>query len=268
MINKCYFNCSHFRQSKVIMAGGKKKKGKVKNRPHQHQANAGKKPKDKERKDSNVNIGNDTRDDLVKDEEGEPDKFNDALIYDEINIIERSSINNNASKGKTTTADSGSSFSTIKPCEKFGQDIVSPPSKSSGYGDSSVNDNFDVSYPRNISNNNTLEDRGYGKKVLVDQENVVLRNETKTIEDYISLGVPRYIAEMKHPLENSWTFWYYMNDKTKGWEANNVQLAEVDTIEGFWQVYNYIEPASKIGLGCDYALFKVRNDYKYYFYSF
>ena len=29
-----------------------------------------------------------------------------------------------------------------------------------------------------------------------------------TIEDYVRSGVPRYIAEMKHPLENTWTFWY------------------------------------------------------------
>ena len=29
-----------------------------------------------------------------------------------------------------------------------------------------------------------------------------------TIEDYVRGGVPRYIAEMKHPLENTWTFWY------------------------------------------------------------
>ena len=29
-----------------------------------------------------------------------------------------------------------------------------------------------------------------------------------TIEDYVRGGVPRYIAEMKHSLENTWTFWY------------------------------------------------------------
>ena len=88
--------------------------------------------------------------------------------------------------------------------------------------------------------------------------NIAPGGELKTIEDYISLGVPRDIAEMKHPLENAWSFWYFRNDKNCSWEENQINLATVDTIEDFWQVYNYVEPASKLGVGCDYALFKVR----------
>ena len=87
--------------------------------------------------------------------------------------------------------------------------------------------------------------------------NIAPGGELRTIEDYISLGVPRVIAEMKHPLEHAWTFWYFRNDKSRSWEENQINLATVDTIEDFWQIYNYVEPASKLGLGCDYALFKV-----------
>ena len=88
--------------------------------------------------------------------------------------------------------------------------------------------------------------------------NIAPGGELKTIEDYISLGVPRDIAEMKHPLENAWSFWYFRNDKNRSWEENQINLATVDTIEDFWQLYNYVEPASKLGVGCDYALFKVK----------
>ena len=33
-------------------------------------------------------------------------------------------------------------------------------------------------------------------------------------------------------------------------------LNTVDTIEGFWQVFNHIERPSRINLGCDYCFFK------------
>ena len=33
--------------------------------------------------------------------------------------------------------------------------------------------------------------------------------DLKTIEDYIALGVPRTIAVMKHPLQHTWSFWYF-----------------------------------------------------------
>ena len=62
---------------------------------------------------------------------------------------------------------------------------------------------------------------------------------------------------MKHPLNNVWAFWYFSNDKTRSWEQNQHNLSTVDTIEDFWQVYNHVEPASQLGVGCDYAHFKV-----------
>jgi len=232
----------------------------------QHQANADKKIKDNNqgREESKVNLDDDdARDDL---DEG-PDKFNDALIYDEINIIESCTyINNNESKEKSVSVAPTSSISATKSSNSSSTNAVqcadSPITSYNSCGDSSLyeKDYFEVSYSRSISNNNTVtEERGDLKKVfieIVDKENVAPGKGFKSIDDYVSLGVPRHIAEMKHPLENTWTYWYYMNDKSIGWEANNVQLKEVDTIEDFWQVYNHIEPASKIGVGCNYGLFK------------
>ena len=77
-----------------------------------------------------------------------------------------------------------------------------------------------------------------------------------SIEDYILAGVPRYIAVMKHPLENIWTFWYQKNDPSVKWEAQMKPIVSVGTVEDFWQVYNYLEPASNLQEGQDYSLFK------------
>ena len=63
---------------------------------------------------------------------------------------------------------------------------------------------------------------------------------------------------MKHPLQNKWALWFFKNDKLKSWANNLRQITTFDTVEDFWAVYNHIQLASKLGLGCDYSLFKVR----------
>lgn len=63
-------------------------------------------------------------------------------------------------------------------------------------------------------------------------------------------------SNVKHPLEHAWTFWYFKLDRSKAWEDNLIELADVSTIEDFWAVYNHIEVVSKLATGCDYALFK------------
>ena len=44
--------------------------------------------------------------------------------------------------------------------------------------------------------------------------------------------------------------------ETEAWNMCQRNLSTVDTIEGFWQVFNYIERPSRINLGCDYCVFK------------
>ena len=63
---------------------------------------------------------------------------------------------------------------------------------------------------------------------------------------------------VKHPLQNKWALWFFKNDKLKSWANNLRQITTFDTVEDFWAVYNHIQLASKLGLGCDYSLFKVR----------
>jgi len=77
-----------------------------------------------------------------------------------------------------------------------------------------------------------------------------------TIEDFVKAGVPRRIAMMKHPLENTWTFWYQKSDPKLCWEAQAQRVVDVATVEDFWQVYHHLVPACDLREGQDYLLFK------------
>jgi len=61
---------------------------------------------------------------------------------------------------------------------------------------------------------------------------------------------------LKHPLQNSWTLWFFKNDKARTWEDNQQSIITVNTVEDFWSLYNHIEVASKLAPGSDYSLFK------------
>ena len=50
--------------------------------------------------------------------------------------------------------------------------------------------------------------------------------------------------------------WFYKNDKSQSWEANQKPVINFDTVEDFWSLYNHIEVASKLQIGSDYSLFK------------
>lgn len=39
---------------------------------------------------------------------------------------------------------------------------------------------------------------------------------------------------IKFPLENSWSFWFYKNEKTKSWKENVKFITTVDFVEDFW----------------------------------
>ncbi|XP_015519906.1 eukaryotic translation initiation factor 4E [Neodiprion pinetum] len=61
---------------------------------------------------------------------------------------------------------------------------------------------------------------------------------------------------IKHPLQNTWTLWYYENDRSKTWEQNQREITSFDTAEDFWSLYNHIKLASELRQGCDYSMFK------------
>ncbi|XP_011140700.1 eukaryotic translation initiation factor 4E-1A isoform X1 [Harpegnathos saltator] len=65
---------------------------------------------------------------------------------------------------------------------------------------------------------------------------------------------PEYL--IKHPLQNTWTLWYYEPDKSKSWEESQREITSFDTAEDFWSLYNHIKTASELRQGCDYSMFK------------
>ena len=69
-----------------------------------------------------------------------------------------------------------------------------------------------------------------------------------------SLTIDNILA--KNPLQNQWSMWYYKADRAKTWEENQKEVTTFSTVEDFWSLYNHMEFASKLTVGCDYSLFK------------
>ncbi|XP_051174409.1 eukaryotic translation initiation factor 4E-1A-like [Leptopilina boulardi] len=61
---------------------------------------------------------------------------------------------------------------------------------------------------------------------------------------------------IKHPLQNTWTLWYYEQDRSKSWEQSQREITSFDTAEDFWSLYNHIKCASELRSGSDYSMFK------------
>jgi hypothetical protein len=55
-------------------------------------------------------------------------------------------------------------------------------------------------------------------------------NQTDSIEQQIATSQPN----VKFPLENSWSFWFFKNEKQKVWKDNLVFITTVDFVEDFW----------------------------------
>jgi len=71
----------------------------------------------------------------------------------------------------------------------------------------------------------------------------------------LSIVSPTSNLNMKYPLENSWSFWFFKNEKSNDWKDNLVFITTVDFVEDFWGVYNHLQPVSKLNQGCDYMFF-------------
>ena len=64
------------------------------------------------------------------------------------------------------------------------------------------------------------------------------------------------VEEQKHQLQNTWTFWYFENNKNKAWEDNLRIVSSFTTVEDFWSIFNYIKSATEIRVGSSYFVFK------------
>merc|ERR1711990_617908 len=74
-----------------------------------------------------------------------------------------------------------------------------------------------------------------------DQED--LEHDTNNAGKELSLN-----AEIcnKHPLQNTWTFWFYKNDRSKDWEENQKAVVDFSTVEDFWALHNHIAEVANL----------------------
>jgi len=98
---------------------------------------------------------------------------------------------------------------------------------------------------------------GSGEKLQIVEEPGTLEpiDGNKQIESIIE-AENSHQKDYKHPLQHSWSFWYFKNDKSRDWKDNLIKIHDVPSVEAFWGVYMYLKDVSKINAGCDYALFK------------
>eukprot|EP01122_Echinamoeba_exundans_P010770 TRINITY_DN4099_c0_g1_i1.p1 TRINITY_DN4099_c0_g1~~TRINITY_DN4099_c0_g1_i1.p1 ORF type:complete len:247 (+),score=73.73 TRINITY_DN4099_c0_g1_i1:312-1052(+) len=64
---------------------------------------------------------------------------------------------------------------------------------------------------------------------------------------------------IKHPLQNSWTWWYdYPGKKTNQstWANHLKKIYTFSSVEDFWSLFNNLKPASEIQTGSNYHVFK------------
>jgi len=242
----------------------------------------------------NVNIKNEMRTASAGDfetdgpcEDSVADKLNEAQILDdstEVVIMSRSDNdlkNNNEYKGSSmVTLDSGYADQSVSSAETSVQKVegsfteaeTTASSFNDSKGSTGIRDPFEVSFSGALNNNaykSTYKPKTTTSSGRKDREIRIgfPGGDLKSIDDYIDLGVDPVYATMKHPLENAWTFWYFMGDhlkqfrdqgrtETEAWNMCQRNLITVDTIEDFWSVFNHIERPSRINLGCDYCFFK------------
>ncbi|KAI9294658.1 eukaryotic translation initiation factor 4E [Neoconidiobolus thromboides FSU 785] len=80
-----------------------------------------------------------------------------------------------------------------------------------------------------------------------------------TIEDPVTIFSNPNNFNIKHPLQNAWSFWYDSPSKKKSlasWSQNLKKIITVDTVEDFWGVFNNISKASELANGANYHLFR------------
>lgn len=53
---------------------------------------------------------------------------------------------------------------------------------------------------------------------LQDEESAAI--EVGAVTKLTPSSPEKVLASTKHPLQHSWTLWYYKNDRTKSWEEN------------------------------------------------
>jgi len=67
-------------------------------------------------------------------------------------------------------------------------------------------------------------------------------------------------VEVRHALENSWTFWYMnmmdIHTNKLPWKEAMKEIVTISTVEDFWSCYERIRRPSQVQQGSDYYFFK------------
>jgi len=102
-------------------------------------------------------------------------------------------------------------------------------------------------------------------KKKVKSDKLQIKNSTKKVsssaedgglEMVFSPQTPSYILKPRHPLPQSWTFWYSAGNKKLSWRQNQIKISTVSTIEDFWFIFNQVQPASCLQAGHTYSVFR------------
>lgn len=76
--------------------------------------------------------------------------------------------------------------------------------------------------------------------------------QNNAIEEYSSREINPDLL-FKHPLEHTWSFWYYENNKEKCWEDNQKEVASFSTVEDFWW-YDFVVILSIFSSSCFFVV--------------
>lgn len=70
------------------------------------------------------------------------------------------------------------------------------------------------------------------------KEDLIVNGEIATEEmeeqEEVKDAVPAMKASVKHPLHNTWTMWYFKQEKGKDWSESQRRISSFGTIEDFW----------------------------------
>jgi len=100
----------------------------------------------------------------------------------------------------------------------------------------------------------SLGSRETNKEDFDNMNNLINKFDNVEIEKTVELRDP--VKVIKHPLQNSWTLWFFKNDKGRSWEENQKPIITISSVEDFWSLYNHVVVASRLPPGSDYSLFK------------
>ena len=126
-----------------------------------------------------------------------------------------------------------------------------------------INMNFYSVCSRKMANKSLLSRVQFDQ--LLENVNEFIQTEWLPVNYKTDLNKPKNNSNIdvilrepcsKYPLENSWTFWYFKNNREAEWKDNLTPLATVEFVEDFWSVYEHLLPVEQLSDGMDYMLFK------------